>query len=288
MKKISILFLILIVSFLTIFLLFNDLRSIYSHFSLKLPQGVTEFISKEAERIIIVPPPLRSDSENPQSSLTQAGVIKWTNERRKEYGLAPLIENLELNAMANAKVDDMFLKQYFAHVSPQGEGVENLAEDFKYDFIVIGENLALGSYKNDKDLIQAWMDSPGHRENILNAKYQEIGVAVKKGVFEGRTTWLAVQHFGLPLDACPSPDEKLKLQIDINQDKIDNLQKSLTNLQNEISAMRPKRGSLYVQKIEEYNNLVSEYNNLVEETKTLINQYNSDVNLFNECVTAES
>jgi len=291
MKKGGILFLILIVFFLTIFLLFNDLRNIYSQFSLKLPQigkGVTDFLSEEAEKIILTPPPLRSDSENPQSSLTQAGVIKWTNERRKEYGLTPLIENPELNAMAIAKVDDMFLKQYFAHVSPSGEGVANLTEDFRYEFIVIGENLALGNYKNDEDLVQAWMDSPGHRENILNNRYQEIGVAVKKGVFEGRTTWLAVQHFGLPLDVCPSPDEKLKVQIDINQDKIDNLQKTLNNLQNEILAMRPKRGSLYLQKIEEYNNLVSEYNNLVGETKILINKYNSGVNLFNECVTAES
>jgi len=304
MKKTSILFLILIVFLLTIFLLSNDLKNTYSQFSLKLPQEITEFISKEAEKIIFTPPPIRSDSENSQSSLTQAGVIKWTNERRLEQGLTPLIENPELNKMAQAKVDDMFLKQYFAHVSPQGEGVENLAEDFKYEFIVIGENLALGNYKNDENLVQAWMASIGHRENILNTRYQEIGVAVKKGVFaatddlsgaslapserEGRTTWLAVQHFGLPLDACPSPDKKLKLQIDINQEKIENLQKTLTDLQNEIISMKPKRGSLYVQKIEEYNNLVAEYNNLVNETKILINKYNSGINLFNECVTAAS
>ncbi len=288
MRKITLLLLISIVFILTIFLLSNDLKSLFYKFPLKLPNEITDFISDKVDKIIVTPPPLKSDTENSQSYLTQIGVIKWTNEQRKQYGLPSLTENSELNAMAEAKVDDMFLNQYFAHVSPLGAGMENLAEDFGYEFIIIGENLALGNYKNDEALVQAWMASIGHRENILNNRYQEIGISVKKGVYEGKTTWLAVQHFGLALDTCSSPNEKLKSQIEINQNKIENLQKSLTDLQNEIQAMKPKRGSLYFQKIEEYNNLVAEYNNLVEATKILIYQYNNEVKLFNQCVTAES
>ena len=67
------------------------------------------------EKIISTPPPLTSDTEDPQSSLTKAGVIKWTNEQRKNYGLEPLFENPQLDLMSMAKVDDMFLKQGYIY-----------------------------------------------------------------------------------------------------------------------------------------------------------------------------
>ena len=270
MRKISILILFLILISLAGFVFWNDVVDVYSKFSLKLPKvgkEITNFLKEEAEKIIVAPPPLRSESENPQSFLTQQGVIKWTNNQRQKNGLSPLVENATLDKMAVAKVNDMFQNQYFAHESPTGVGVGDLAKTFGYDFIIIGENLALGDYKDDEALVQAWMDSPGHRANILNNRYQEIGVAVKKGVYEGRTTWLAVQHFGLPLSVCPLPNANTESQIEINQAKIDELQKTLAALQNEIMNMRPKRGELYNQKIEEYNNLVDQYNNLVETTK---------------------
>lgn len=288
MKKIGILILSLLLISLVGFLFWNDIANLYFRLSLKLPEvgkEITDFLTKEAEKVILTPPPLRSESENPQSFLTKEGVIKLTNAQRVQAGLPSLAENLILDAMAAAKVDDMFKNQYFAHVSPTNTGVGDLAKTFGYDFIIIGENLALGDYKDDTALVQAWMASIGHRENILNNRYQEIGVAVKKGIYEGRSTWLAVQHFGLPLASCPSPDEKTKSQIETNQATIDNLQKTLNVLQNEIMNMRPKRGPSYTKKIEEYNNLVSQFNILVEETKTLILQYNVEVNKFNECVT---
>jgi hypothetical protein len=289
MRKISLLILSLVLISLVGFLFWNDIVDIYYKLSLNLPvvgKEITDFLTKEAEKVIFEPTPLRSESENPQSFLTKEGVIKWTNNQRVKYGLLPLTENQKLDAMAQAKVDDMFLEQYFAHISPKGKGVGDLAKNFGYEFIVIGENLALGDYKDDTALVQAWMDSIGHRENILNNRYQEIGVAVKKGVFEGRTTWLAVQHFGLPLSVCPSPDEKTKSRIETNQATIDNLQETLNTLRNEIMNIERKRNPLYSQKIEEYNTLVNQYNNLVEETKTLISQYNIEVNKFNQCVTA--
>lgn len=289
MRKISLLILFLVLISFTCFLYWNDIVDIYYKFSLKLPEvgkEITDFLTKEAEKVIFAPPPLRSETENPQSFLTKDGVIKWTNNQRVKYGLPPLTENQKLDEMAKAKVEDMFLEQYFAHQSPTGTGVGDLAKTFGYNFIVIGENLALGGYKDDEALVQAWMDSTGHRENILNNRYQEIGVSVEKGTYEGITTWLAVQHFGLPLASCPSPDEKTKSQIENNQATIDNLKETLNALQNEIMDMKPKRGPSYNQKIEEYNNLVSQFNILIEETKSLILEYNIEVNKFNECVTA--
>jgi len=125
------------------------------------------------------------------------------------------------------------------------------------------------------------MDSPGHRANILNSKFQEIGVAVVMGIFEGKSTWLAVQHFGLPLSACPQPSLTLKEQIQSNQSEINNLQAVLNNLSAELKSMRRRDKD----KVDEYNSLVSQYNALVRETKSLINQYNSQVSLFNSCIS---
>ena len=141
------------------------------------------------------------------------------------------------------------------------------------------------NFEDDQVLVQAWMDSPGHRANILNDRYLEIGVAVIKGIYEGQNTWLAVQHFGLPLSACPQPSPTLQEQIKLNQTEIDNLQIVLVNLEQEIKSMRRIDREIYSQKVGEYNNLVAQYNALVEEIKLLVSQYNSQVLLFNNCVS---
>src|SRR6185369_15716694 len=118
-------------------------------------------------------------------------------------GLPALKENALLDKAAKKKLDDMFAQQYFEHINPQGKGPSDLAKSVGYDYIAIGENLALGNFKNDAELVQAWMDSPGHRANILNKQYTEIGVAVGQGTYEGKKTWLAVQEFGRPTSSCP-------------------------------------------------------------------------------------
>jgi uncharacterized protein YkwD len=263
----------------------------YSASILKLPSELPEIVKeisapvkKEIEKQVFAPPPLKALKEVAESSLTSAGVIQWTNVQREENGLPALKENAELNEAANAKLRDMFQNQYFAHYSPSGDGVADLAENANYKFLAIGENLALGNFENDKILVQAWMDSPGHRANILNSKYQEIGVAVGKGVYEGKTTWLAVQHFGLPFSACPQPSLSFKATINENQTRILELQSELLSLKDEIFKISPKRRIEYIQAIEQYNALVSQYNAFVEANKALINTYNSQVDLFNKCV----
>jgi uncharacterized protein YkwD len=288
MRKFKLLLLVFVLVLIggLIFLFWNEFLSFYSKITLKSPQFEKEISSliKEAEKEISTPPPLRTEKEVPESYLTSAGIIQWTNFQREKYGLPPLKENLRLNLSAQLKVQDMFEKQYFAHLSPSGEGVKDLAEVVGYEFIALGENLALGNFQNDKEIVEGWMNSPGHRENILNKNYQDIGVAVQKGEFEGKSVWLAVQHFGRPLSACPQLDENLKAEIEKNQNEIEKLRETLTVLETEIKMMRPKRGSNYIQKVQEYNALVLQYNNLVDQTKSLIVNYNNQVNLFNQCL----
>lgn len=285
MKKIIILIVVLGVS-ISLYFSWNYFSGVYSDILTNLPKiekSVTDLISETGKKIS-TPPPLRSDKESEKSYLTKAGVIEWTNNQRAKYGLSPLKENFNLNESAEKKVEDMFENQYFAHESPDGFGVDYLAGKAGYGFIAIGENLALGNFEDDQDLVQAWMDSPGHKENILNKSYQEIGVSVIKGTFEGKTTWLAVQHFGLPSSACSEPDEFIKLKIQTTQSQISVIEKELKRLKEEIENTRTKRGAVYSQKIEEYNSLVSKYNELVGEAKNLISLYNNQIKLFNECV----
>jgi uncharacterized protein YkwD len=268
----------------------QDISDLYYKFSLRLPEiseNLANTIAKEIGKQIIAPPPLYAEKESPGSFLTKTGVIEWTNAQRSNQGLPPLKENNILDATALIKAQDMLKNQYFAHESLSGFGVGDLADNAGYKFIMIGENLALGNFENDQALVQAWMDSPGHRANILNDKYLEIGVAVIRGVYEGQSTWLAVQHFALPLSACPQSSPALQKQIESNQAEINNLQIVLADLEQELRSLRRRDREAYNQKVKEYNDLVSQYNALVNETKLMVSQYNYQVLLFNDCVSGK-
>ncbi len=248
-------------------------------------QVIEKLLAPVADREIQTPTPLKLSQQQAGSLLTEEGVIQWTNRQREIFGFPPLEVNPKLQETARRKLEDMFRYQYFTHESPSGKGVGDLMDEAGYEFILAGENLALGDFKDDQDLVQGWMESEGHRKNILNDKYQEIGVAVMKGTYEGRETWIAVQHFGLPLSFCPSPDENLRKEIESNKEEISDILQTLTNLENNIQNTRFKRGSDYLQKVDTYNELASQYNSLISETEYLIEEYNLQVNSFNQCVS---
>ncbi len=223
-----------------------------------------------------LPGPLRGLIDpSANSNLSVTGVVEFTNAQREQNGLVALHVNSELSKAAEAKVDDMFAKQYFEHESPDGKAPADIISAAGYEYIVVGENLALGNFLNDEVLVQAWMDSPGHRANILNDKYLEIGVAVRKGEFEGKTVWLAVQEFGSPLSSCPAPKGTLKTRIDYNRT-------TLANLQSDLQAMKPHLKT--DEDVDRYNALVGRINNVAEETKRLVADYNDQVNAFNDCL----
>ena len=249
-----------------------------------LVQGIKEQF--DALPQVATPPPLRVPTleiQKAAAELTVAGTFNWTNAERIESGLPALKENITLDAIAELRVRDMFEKQYFAHVSPTGDDVQGAAKLIGYEYITLGENLALGGFDDDQDLVQAWMDSPGHRANILNTKYTEIGIAVERGLFEGRITWLAVQVFGKPLALCPQPSVTVKAQIELLQNEITEMQAELEARKAELEGMN-RNSPVYRQKVDEYNALVAQYNGMVEQLKGMIADYNAQVGGFNECV----
>lgn len=238
----------------------------------------------QIKRDVFAPTPLNVGGEANQVVLTKGKIVAETNRQRFDNGmLPPLVENSKLSAAALAKANDMFESQYFDHISPSGVGPGDLVKNHGYEYIVAGENLILGNFKDEKEVVQLWMDSPGHRANILNERFTEIGVAIVKGTYKGQTVWIGVQEFGLPLSTCEGPSKSLKDQIDDNQIKLDQLSLQINQKKSEIESTN-RRSPEYNQRVNEYNQLVEEYNVLVKATKNLISQYNNQVNSFNACV----
>ncbi len=122
-------------------------------------------------------------------------IVELTNSARGKNGLGALSTNSNLSSAAYSKANDMLEKDYFSHTSPTGTTPWDFISGAGYSYIYAGENLAIG-YSDVNELFNAWMDSPTHRENILNSKFREIGVAVVSGEYQGSETIVVVQEFG--------------------------------------------------------------------------------------------
>ncbi len=124
-------------------------------------------------------------------------VITITNQARGIAGLPPLNTDPKLDLAAEEKLEDMAKNEYFAHVSPSGINPWHWIQDSQYKYSTAGENLAIG-FTTAQDTVQAWLNSPSHKANLLNASYQDIGVAVKGVSIDGKEGVLVVQMFGSP------------------------------------------------------------------------------------------
>ncbi|MFC1756091.1 CAP domain-containing protein [Patescibacteria group bacterium] len=129
------------------------------------------------------------------SDVEVSALLRYTNERRASIGLKPLSLNKELSEAAFNKANHMFSAGYWAHVSPGGTKPWDFVLSEGYDYIYAGENLAK-NFSNSKDVVQAWYDSPTHRDNLLSSNYDDIGFAVVNGVLDGYETTIVVQMFG--------------------------------------------------------------------------------------------
>lgn len=129
------------------------------------------------------------------SYISPSEVVRLTNEKRISAGLSALSLNQELSAAAYTKGQDMISKDYWSHVAPDGTQPWKFFNQFGYKYRYAGENLAR-DFTDASSAIDAWMNSPTHRENILNPKYKEIGIGVVEGDLAGVDTTIIVQFFG--------------------------------------------------------------------------------------------
>lgn len=105
----------------------------------------------------------------------ESEVVRLVNDIRAQNGLEPLTENWELSRVARYKSQDMRDNGYFAHNSPTYGTPFQMIKAFGLSFRTAGENIAKG-YSTPEAVVNGWMNSSGHRANILNASYKEIGV----------------------------------------------------------------------------------------------------------------
>jgi hypothetical protein len=284
-----------IILILTIYIIINNIEYLENKVSsLFVKKSTINLINDSGDKIQLLPAKIITPGAleiinslwtNNKIILSNNNIINITNQFRKENNIENILqENNKLNLSAQKKLEDMFLNQYFEHVSPSGVGINDIGNMVNYEYILIGENLAMGNFKDDFALVKAWMDSPGHRANILNNNYREIGVATAKGLYKGKEIWLAVTHFGTSKNYCPSIDNILYGVIIINQNILKETENDLKNRLIKINRGILYQGKTHNEQIDIYNDLVNEYNNLLIETKEKIEIYNHQVKLFNDCL----
>lgn len=147
-------------------------------------QGIISFLPKVSPSIL-----------GYASNISIQEVVNLTNQRRSGAGLSALSLNQELSAAAYTKGRDMIDRDYWAHVAPDGTQPWKFFNDFGYKYRYAGENLAR-DFSNASGAVDAWMNSPTHRDNILNPKYKEIGIGIVEGDLAGSDTTIVVQFFG--------------------------------------------------------------------------------------------
>jgi uncharacterized YkwD family protein/spore coat assembly protein SafA len=115
----------------------------------------------------------------------ESEVVRLVNIERAKHGLAPVKENWELSRVARYKSTDMKTKGYFDHYSPTYGSPFDMMKKFGFKFYSAGENIAMGQ-RTPQEVMTAWMNSPGHRANILKADFKEIGVGLAR---DGSMYW---------------------------------------------------------------------------------------------------
>lgn len=110
-------------------------------------------------------------------------------------GLPELRLNAKLSEAATKKAQDMFSHNYWSHTSPEGATPWNFIVASGYQYTMAGENLAK-NFSNSSGVVDAWMASPTHKDNIVKPAYRDIGFAIVNGTLDGEETTLVVQMFG--------------------------------------------------------------------------------------------
>ena len=140
------------------------------------------------------------------STILPAIVADATNKARNNEGLSSLQRSEALDLVAELKAQDMAQKKYFSHWSPEGVSPWHWFNVVGYEYLHAGENLAV-HFTDSKNVVDAWLNSPSHRANILSNSYQEIGIGTAKGRYEGYDTVFVVQVFGTPAATIPRNNE---------------------------------------------------------------------------------
>lgn len=141
--------------------------------------------------LLIISMALPVEAESPSRQ-----IINLTNKLRAEHNLTRLSSNSKLEEAAQAKAEAIFENQSFQHNLPESNFYE-FVDRTGYRYDSLGENLAI-DLDDPKIIVEKWMNSPLHRDNLLDPRHQEIGVAMKTATVNGITTTVTVQLMAKP------------------------------------------------------------------------------------------
>ena len=154
--------------------------------------------------LAVVLNPLQKPSAEVLATTTNIGrssLISSTNVERQKAGVTTLVPDEQLNAAAQSKADDMVVRNYWSHQTPEGKEPWIFIANSGYDYIKAGENLAYG-FDDSTDAIKGWMTSDTHRKNMLDPDYEEVGfgIATSKNFNQSGPATVIVAMYAKPAD----------------------------------------------------------------------------------------
>ncbi|PBC65619.1 RNA polymerase [Streptomyces sp. Tue6028] len=160
----------------------------------KTPTHAKESVSTSRQTARPTPTPSRTIEAQSAPTNTVTQVVALVNKERAAAGCGPLTEDPQLEDAAQAHSDDMAARNFFEHTNPDGADPGRRITAAGYRWSTYGENIAQGQ-QTPEAVMESWMNSPGHRANILNCSFKNIGVGVHRG--SGGPWW--TQDFGAKL-----------------------------------------------------------------------------------------
>lgn len=130
-------------------------------------------------------------------TINKNNILELVNQERQRAGLEMLAQNETLDQAASKKAEAIIASQMFAH-EINDQKFSSWVKDSGYKYSFVGENLAI-DFVSAEGAVKAWLESVTHKQNILNPRFQETGIAVREGTFNNLNTILVVQIFGTPL-----------------------------------------------------------------------------------------
>ena len=143
--------------------------------------------------------PLIVNSADKNILLEQDEILRLINEERAIIGFDSLQINTELTQIAQAKVEDMDRYNYFSHTNPKGFGFKHFLLESDYNYLIAGENLAI-NYNDNKKIVEAWMNSRTHRENMLNPIFEDIGLYYEIINIDGQNHLVVAIELGIEIN----------------------------------------------------------------------------------------
>ena len=128
-----------------------------------------------------------------EGKISSTEIFMLINNERSKNNISPLTINNKLIQAANNKAKDLIKNNYFDHNSPTGKTFSSWIKETNYQYSFIGENLAI-NFQSEKEIVEAWLNSESHKENLLNQNFTETGISIKNE--NGKI--IVVQIFGRP------------------------------------------------------------------------------------------